>query len=334
MRTGADARADSGEALLRRMAVRRRRDNILVAVLAVLAVLGGGHALFSFFSPEEEPPGDDAAVAVAGHAQMAESFAQEFVVTYLGASSGDQEILARFVGSNQQISLPKTGQQVADPIVVYSARAANAGGMEVWSVTVSARVGKSADAPRQYFRVPVSVSAGTLRALGLPAAVEPPGKGQELAQVYSSPCSADKPVAHVAEGFLAAFLTGSGDVARYISLDAGIGALAPPPYSGLANVSVSADNAGCGDSGETAQVLATVEPESSKGTAPTLTYPLTMVRTEGQWQVRSIDPIPALKQPLTVVTGQQEPQAPAQPAAPDSGKTPESGAEIPPAQQN
>lgn len=332
VRTVAGGREESGEALLRRMAARRRRDNVVVGVLSVLAVLGGGHAIFSVFSSDPPPPGDDAAVAIVGHAQLAESFAQEFVVTYLSASSGEQERLAAFVGGNQQITLPKSAQQVSDPVVVYAARSLANGNLDVWTVTVSVRVGKEASAttPRQYYRVAISVAEGRLRALTLPAAVEPPGRGADLAQAYSSPCAEDTPLAQVARGFLAAYLTGSGDVSRYTSLDAGIAALHPAPFSALSTVTITADNSSCGTSGTTARILANTNPKSDSGAAPSLAYPLTMVRTEGQWQVRSIDALPALKEPLTVVQESQGPESQA------SGTTapPTTTVPIPPATQN
>ncbi|MFI1461005.1 conjugal transfer protein [Nocardia carnea] len=332
MRTGAAGRADSGEALLRQMAARRRRDNIVVVVLAVLAVLGGGHAVYSFFAPDPAPPGDEEMVGVTGHASLAASFAQDFVVTYLSADANDQDALSRYVDGTQRISLPKTGAQVNAPLVVYVARTLDAGAVEVWSVTVSVQMGRpGSGAARHYYRVPVSVSEGSLRALTLPAAVEPPAVGSDLAQAYSSPCGEETAFAQVATGFLNAYLTGAGDVARYVTVDSGISALRPGPFTELGTVTVTAEDSGCGTAGTSAQVLATVTPKGATGTAPALAYPLTMVRGEGQWQVRAIETLPALKEPLTLVV------PPGENTGPATGSTtgaPTSTAEIPPATQN
>lgn len=314
------------------MAARRRRDNIVVVVLAVLAVLGGGHAVYSFFAPDPAPPGDEEMVTVTGHASLAGGFAQDFVVAYLSAGAADQDALARFVDGTQRIALPKVGAQVNDPIVVYVSRTLSAGTVEVWSVTVSVHIGKGGpDATRRYYRVPVSVAEGSLRALTLPAVVEPPAIGSDLAQAYSAPCGEETPFTQVATGFLTAYLTGAGDVARYVAVDSGISALRPAPFTDLTTVAVTAEDTACGTAGKTARVLATVTPKGASGTAPALAYPLTMVRGEGQWQVRAIETLPALKQPLTLVVPQGEN------TGPSTGATtgvPTTTVEIPPATQN
>ncbi|MGY2032810.1 conjugal transfer protein [Nocardia gipuzkoensis] len=334
MRTVVRESADSGEALLRRMAARRRRDNIVVAVLAVLAVLGGGHAILSAFDSPPPGPSDDSTAAIVGRAQLAGSFAEQFVVTYLTSVAGQQDRIGEFVGSNQQIALPSSARQVSDPSVVYVSRALSAGGLDVWSVTVSVRVGKggAATAPehRQFYRVAVSISEGRLRALSVPAVVQAPAKGVDLKQAYGSPCASDTPLAQVAAGFLGAMLAGTGDVARYTTPDAGLAALKPPPFTAVELASLTSDDAGCGSSGAKAQVLATINPKADTGATQTLAYPLTMIRNAGQWQVVSIDPIPALSSPLAVVAGQDSRGG----APPTSTSSPSTSVTIPPATQN
>lgn len=319
------------------MAARRRRDNIVVAVLAVLAVLGGGHAIFSIFSSAAPARATDPTIGVIGHAQLASAFAEEFVVAYLGAAAGQQERIGEYV-TGQQITLPATGRQVSDPIVVYLARAISSGNLDVWAVTVSVKVGKGTGAisgARQYFRVAVSVADGLRRALSVPAEVEPPGRNADLALAYSGPCSADTPLAQVASGFLTAFLTGNGDVARYTTLDAGISVLRPTPFTGLETASIMADDSSCGTRGTTARVLANVNPKGDGGATATLAYPLTLVRTEGQWQVRSMDPIPALADPLALIVGNDPGRpAPTTAAATATTTAPSSSVRIPPPTQN
>ncbi|MEU7634272.1 conjugal transfer protein [Nocardia sp. NPDC049220] len=334
MRTVVRGPADSGEALLRRMAARRRRDNIVVGVLAVLAVLGGGHSILSVFDSDPPPPSDDATTAIVGRSQLAGSFAEQFVVTYLTAVAGQQDRVGEFVGSGQQIALPTSARQVSDPSVVYVSRTMSTGSLDVWSVTVSVRVGKAGtnvtSENRQFYRVAVSTADGRLRALSVPAVVPAPAKGAELALAYSSPCAADTPLSQVAAGFLGALLAGAGDVARYTTQDAGITALKPAPFTAVELVALTADNAACGTSGAKARVLATINPKADTGATATLAYPLTMIRNGGQWQVVSIDPVPALSSPLAVVAGQDSRGgAPATSTSP-----PSTSANIPPATQN
>ncbi|MEV5838200.1 conjugal transfer protein [Nocardia sp. NPDC052112] len=331
------------------MVARRRRDNVIVGVLAVLAVLGGGHAVLDWFASDPPPPSDSATPATVGRAQLAGSFAEQFIMTYLGSVAGQQDRLGEYVGaSSQQITLPTTARQVSEPSVVYVSRIGSFDSLEVWSVTVSVRVGKSAPGAtsttgatanntgsdaRQFYRVGVSVLNGRLRALSLPALVEPPSRGADLAQAYSSPCTADTPLSQVASGFLTAYLTGTGDVGRYVTLDAGITALRPAPYTTVETVAVISDDNSCGTARSAAQVLATVNPKGDGGAAATLAYPLTMVRNGGQWQVQSVDSVPALTSPPAVVA-EQDSRGSSAPTSATSSSVPSSAVQIPRATQN
>ncbi|MBO0854352.1 MAG: conjugal transfer protein [Nocardia sp.] len=322
------------------MAARRRRDNILIAVLAILAVLGGLHAIGSWFSKPPAGPSDSTITALIGHSQLASSFAEDFVVSYLGATSGQQDRLAEFVDTDGQARLPATAHPVTDPVVVHVSRTRSAASVEIWSVTVSVHPGRTAGAAeisnRQYYQVAVAVTPdGRRRALAVPAAVEPPGRGPDITLAYAAPCSNDTPLADVARGFLNAYLTGSGEISRYIAVGAGIGALSPAPFSGLESVSITADNSGCGTSGTSAKVLATVVPKGSGGASAALAYPLTMVRSSGQWQIQGIDLVPALTNPLTIVKDAGPGGlSGASPSRTASRPTASTSAQIPPATQN
>ncbi|WP_280454735.1 conjugal transfer protein [Nocardia brasiliensis] len=333
MRTNVADPANSSEALLRRMAVRRRRDNIVVAVLAVLAVLGGGNALIDFFSSSRPVPTDTAAVAVVAHAQLAGSFAEQFVVTYLSATNGQQERIAEFVGTAQHVSLPMTPRQVSDPMVVFVSRAVASRNIDVWSVTVAVRVAKAgavaASEPRQFYRVAVSLAGGRPRALSLPALVPAPSRGIDLALGYTGSCGPESPLAQAASGFLGALLTGSGDVGRYVTPGTGISALQPAPFTGIEAVTVLSDSADCGVQGDVARVLATVTPKGDTGVLPALAYPLLMARSGGQWQVRAMESVPALADPLAEL-GKAEPRGPAVNSA---TVTPSPTVQVPPATQ-
>ncbi|MFE3261059.1 conjugal transfer protein [Nocardia sp. NPDC059091] len=315
------------------MSVRRRRENIIVAVLASLAVLGGGHAILDAFSTPPPGPSDSSTISLIGRERLAEWFAREFIVVYLGASAGQQDKIAEFVGGTGQVVLPASARQVVDPTVVYATRSVSNGDIDVWTVTVSVRVAKrpgSTDDARQFYRVAVSVVGGRLRALSLPAVVEPPAHGSDLVLDYATSCTQGTPLAEVAGGFLQAMLTGSGDITRYVTTDSGISALRPAPFTTVETAAVSADDSGCGATTDRARVLATVNLKTDGGAAPALTYPLTMVREAGQWQVQAMDPVPALRSPLQVATDQGRETSP--PSA-SATRPPSSAVRIPPPTQ-
>ncbi|MEV6280197.1 conjugal transfer protein [Nocardia sp. NPDC051832] len=320
---------------MHQLAIRRRRDNVVIAVLAVLAVLGGGHALLDMLSSEPPAPPYEPPAKVAGRAQLTGFFAREFVTTYVSSGAAQQERLTEFVGLGQQMSLPTAGRQVADAEVAHVARAVTAGNLEVWAVTVAVRFGKAgAEQPRHYYRVGISVTDGRLRALSAPAVVAPPARGADLAQAYGTPCGTETPVAQVASGFLTAFLTGAGDVTRYTSPEAGIVALRPAPFAALQAVTVQSDDSGCGATRSEARVLVLTTPKADGGATAPLAYPLTLVRSGGQWQVRSMDPIPALADPVTVVQGHETRELAPNSSAGTSTTAASTTVRIPPATQN
>ncbi|WP_433574711.1 conjugal transfer protein [Nocardia brasiliensis] len=310
MRKVAGRSSESGEALLRRMALRRQREKVLLAVLAVLAVLGGGHTVLSWFA--SEPPRDDgrAAARLIGDSYLATSFAEDFVVTYLSADNRQRDSLERFLSTAGQTMLPATSGVVSDPMAVYAARTLSNGNVDIWTVTISVRQGEDARG-RSYFRVAMSLIDGAVRALSVPAEVEPPRRATGLALGYSMTCGPDTPVGQAAVGFLTAYLTGSGDIARYSVPGTGFVGLRPPPYAKLESVALASDDSTCGSGAKTVRLLAKVGPRADDDdVVATLGYPLTMVLNAGQWQVRSIDAIPVLRTPLTVADNQQSPGGP------------------------
>ncbi|MFE4455792.1 conjugal transfer protein [Nocardia tengchongensis] len=329
-------RKDSGTELLRRMAARRRRDNIVVTIVAILAVLGGGHAVIDAFSTPPPGPSDNSTIALISRSRLAEAFAREFVVTYLSANAGQRDRIADFLSTPPQGTLPATSRPVTDPIVVYSTRSLSESNVDVWTVTVSVRVVRRAgvaEEAREYYRVAVSVMEGRLRALAAPAAVAPPARGLGLALRYSTACATDSPLAQVAAGFLQALLTGNGDLARYVTTDSVIESLRPAPFSTVEQTTTASDDAECGVRGDQAQVMVTATPKVDGAVTPALSYPLTMVRVAGQWQVRSMDPFPALQVPVVVSSGQQGREGNTGSVTP-TRTAPSSAAQIPSATQN
>jgi Conjugative transposon protein TcpC len=330
-----DVREDSGKALLRRMAARRRRDNIVFGVLAALAVIGGGATILGWILPEKTTPAADSTVTVVGHAQLAGAFAQDFVTTYLTTAEGQKDRLREFINSSTSLQLSPSRRDVSDPAVVYLRRTVATERLEVWAVTVSVRLNGSAQdtgsgtGSRQYYGVAVSLADGGLRALAAPALVGAPPTGPDLTTAYTGPCPVETPLATAVSGFLSAYLAGSGDISRYTTANTGIAALQPAPFTELESVAVISDDTRCGTERSTVRVLATVTPRDRAGPSATLAYPLTMARADGQqWQVQSMDVVPALTDPVSVTTG--EPTD----VVSSTTSTPPTTVAIPPAKHN
>ena len=128
--------------------------------------------------------------------------------------------------------------------------------------------------------------------------------------------SESDPAYSVASGFLTAYLTGDGQVERYVTAESkligvpgayqsitvsGITAVSPPPTT-------PAD-------GQTVRVLATVTAINSQYAPTELSYPLTLTGVGGRWLVAAIDFAPAVSTddalvPATVDTDWRSAQTP------------------------
>jgi len=121
------------------------------------------------------------------------------------------------------------------------------------------------------------------------------------------------PVDDVVRRFLAALLTGDGEVSRYSSPGAGIRPIVPAPYTGVELVSLARDTTApsVGDSteataprdGQRLRVLATIRVSGPDGIRM-LSYPLRLTARAGRWEVYALDSTPPLR-------GAEPPVAPA-----------------------
>ncbi len=90
--------------------------------------------------------------------------------------------------------------------------------------------------------------------------------------------------------FLAAYLAGDGELARYTAPASRIVAVQPPPF-----VSVEVLKAGFGDAPDGFQQVAmVVRATDAAGRIQVLEYALTVVQRDGRWEVSELLPAPTL----------------------------------------
>ena len=188
-----------------------------------------------------------------------------------------------------------------------------------WAVTVAATVTTPAaqgqdpaqvPAPvRRYFTVPLRYDAGALIAEALPAPVAAPATAEPGRLGYRYSLSAQHPASTATAEFLAALLTGAGDVTRYVTPGTQIQAVTPPPYAEvlIRDLDVDTDPADLPmtpSNGDELHELVTAEARSSTGQAISVQYALTLTAREGRWEVRAVEPAPrqAADQPAAVTT--------------------------------
>ncbi len=135
--------------------------------------------------------------------------------------------------------------------------------------------------------------------------VSGPGPGANLGVAYPSTLASTDNAYQVVSGFITAYLTGTGDVARYVTTDSllvGIGApyLARKDDKGnplplVTSVTATGPVPAQPAEGQTVQVLAQVTALTSQYANVAMTYPLTLRGgVGGHWSVAGIDRAPLL----------------------------------------
>jgi hypothetical protein len=262
--------------------------------------------------------------------QGAAGFAQLFVGAYVRAGEGDQELLAAFYPGADGVRLEgESGARAAEHLTVARLRQT---APSVWSVTVAARLSPTDHADRgggreqagpdeggegaagvRYFQVPVATgpaagSATGYVALALPAEVGAPPRIEtpELAYGPMQPAAPSDPRTEAVTDFLAAYLTGSGDLGRYLAPGTQLSPITPARYTGLAvdSLAIAGEDGAqpsttVPEDGTHVQLLATVRATDHAGVRRPLTYALTLSARAGRWEIASIDgaPSPAPPQP-------------------------------------
>lgn len=294
-----------------------------------LAVLGGLSALWQCHFGQDadiETPSR----SVVNKSAVVSSFAQDFVTTWLTATSTGAETLAQFVTLDARgLQLPPTPPVVISaPTVVavtFEGVAGKNADCEIFSVVVGVneRAYEASPATRALYRVPVVWSKFGPRAASLPARVQGPGNGANLALAYRTALVPTDPAYQVVSGFITAYLTDAGGVDRYVTADSmlvGLGGAylnrldgSGHPIPMVSAVSATATPDAAPADGQTVHVLATVTAVTSQYAPVYLTYPLTLRGVGGHWAVAGIDRAPVMSSadelvPVASTTASQQPK--------------------------
>lgn len=254
-------------------------------------VLGGAAVLQA---PGQTAPAEAALVDSNDERAVAGEFAQRVVVAWLGATREDSDELSSLVTDADLLILPEDPQPVSDLEVAGIEQVDQA-----WSVTVAATVTGAKDVTqRRFYQVPIMVSGESVTALSLPAPVTGPVVAASPKLDYREPLSGDLVVSDTVAQFLAAYLGGEGDVARYLSPGSEIPAIEPPVFSEVTVQDLRGSTelipGSVPDDGDTVQVLVIANGVVSKTQAATVTYALSLTARAGRWEITAIDPAPAL----------------------------------------
>ncbi len=271
---------------------------VVVAILVISAVLNGVSILWRWVLPADTASVAVTARTVGNQSALVESYAIDCVTTLLTASSSRAAEVARCYPDTSDMALPTT------PALLVSAQAASATLMGQTApdlttygviVAVTQQPYLSAPPVRAYYQLPVSVYAGSApRAMAKPARRDPPPRGVDLRLDYPVTLTADSPLAAVISGFISCYLTDAAGLERFVTVDAGLGALRAYSAATVSSMRAQQSPAEAPEDRDELRVWVAVSARAADYTTTALEYPLTLRAAGGSWSVAGIDAVPAI----------------------------------------
>ena len=279
---------------------------LLQVVLWVLVVSGPVAAVLvtarvSALEGQLDSLGSSAAVEVPPDTAGVEGVAELFVATYLGAGEDSAAALRLFLDGPSLYGVVEGSWRA----VRTTSLGAHQIGPGYFAVTVAAEVvasesssdGQGAWVPAgtRFYSVGVVETEAGWAVTGLPTLVGAPPRAvpAELLVGRLDGLDSTPGLEETVSRFLAAYLTGVGELARYTAPSSRIEPVQPPPFS-----EVEVLESGLVDSSDGAgQVRVVVRAADAAGRAQVLEYSLTVGLRDGRWEVSELLPAPPLLAP-------------------------------------
>ncbi|MFD9441870.1 conjugal transfer protein [Streptomyces sp. NPDC060006] len=205
-----------------------------------------------------------------------------------GGESSAQARLAQSMGPD--VDLPDASGAQLGPESVVAVRSAQQSG-QAWSVTLAAQY---ADGRLRYFAVPVVADAdgASFTVSGAPGVVAGPSRAGEVPSPYTVTVPTTGDLSSAAGEFFAAYLTGAGEVDRYLSPGVQLSPVSPAPYESVTVQQVlSVEEAAAAESvpadGTRVRAMVQVEARDRAGRWP-LAYELTLTARSGRWEITAL----------------------------------------------
>lgn len=251
---------------------------LAVCWVAVVTSRGQTESVAAAEEPSQPQTRDATVAAAAG---------QRLVLTWLTASAADKTaVQAQLVAQlPATIELPENRPAAPAQMWVGAVDERAPGRFQVIVATTGGPLGTA------YFAVPVQVDGGAAVALALPARTRPPTTpGSESYRLPAlTAVSTDDPAFQTAAGYVAAYLTGSGELDRWTGPDAHLAAVLPRACG-----SVRVDNVQAVTTDEASttrsDVIATATCMTRGRPSTTSQYGLVLQVRDGRWEVAAEDP--------------------------------------------
>lgn len=272
-------------------------------------------------STEREPVViHQASVDVTHTDQSAAAYAVGYLRVWLNSTETSHEALDGYTGSLafSAPKLPVTASGVGQIQVAKSTPHADGS----YVVTLSAQLG---DVPQQrYFEIVVLPHEGGFAAAALPREVASP-KAQSVALPgYSKDVAGDPLIGQTLDGFFSAYLTGNGDLLRFIAPGAQVQPITPAPYEKATVTAAYADAevpAAPAD-GTHARLLVRVIGLGAKGYQISSDYELSLTARAGRWEISTMGaPTAEPSQPAAPTSASAPPSSTSSPSAPPPNTT-------------
>jgi hypothetical protein len=271
--------------------VRARTAHAVVLAALGVGFIGGLRALVAPLSP----PTPVIAAPTATEPSFdvgAGGFAELYVTTWLSLTRDNTKALMAFYPGVVDVPGSTSKLAAARTTVVDQKSAGDA----YWAVTVAADVasvddkGQSTPLGVRYYSTGVRRDRSSYVATSLPAEVPAPpaAKSPKLAvDGLNPPSRDDRAVTDALDGFLAALLTGTGNVERYITPGAQITAVRPPPFA-----EVRIRGLGIAPGAEPTKRVVRVEVAATAAdkTTQTLHYSLAITQRDSRWEITELLP--------------------------------------------
>lgn len=257
------------------------RRNPVWSVLTAAMALCVGVAVGAYWAPGKEiptsPPARRAAAAdipssVAGLAEL-------FVATQLSGVATEQDLATLHPADTPMDG--GSGLWVNRAVSVDG----TAIGDDVWRMTVAADVlemieGAYQPAGIQYYTVTVAETDAQPVAVTAPSRIPPPHHMPQPVTAARFAGAVPPDQGRAVEEFLNAYLTGHGEVARYVAATARIAVFPTPPYESITIESLASDSLG--------RVRARLTATTTNEATQTLEYTLEMAYAGGVWEVLTL----------------------------------------------
>jgi hypothetical protein len=268
--------------------------------VAVLMALGALCGFLAFIRPATPVQLTTDTSTTAQH-QEAGAFAQAYLAAWLTATTSDHTELDRYTNTTGTAITGTTPTEYRDLTVVSTEESGN-----LSTVIISASLqttsnndedGTSTDAGEDvtswtpyWYQVAVqSNDDGEMAPLGLPAPISMPAISTAPQLGYPSRVANREVEATVAD-FMTAYLTGQGDVTRYVSPETTINAITPAYWTDAAVRSLASSEEvpdRTPTAGQSAQVLVDVNLTRENTTKPAQ-YVLDLKARDGRWEISSL----------------------------------------------